>query len=216
MRLTVLLCVCLAFGSNVLRAGQIFENFDQTDPDNQYVTSPSLSPSLGIGVPFTIPTAPDGFSYALSDFTFAGVDAVAGTPISAILYTADTSSGDPLPGTAVESFSVDLTAPLTTVTSVLNPLLASGAEYLIVLSDPTYDPGYSQGNGLRWYTEGNASTGLGDAFYNSDTGWGFSEGYVEGALQVDATLVSTAPEPGTLLALGSGLALLIGRRFRKK
>jgi hypothetical protein len=220
MRLTLLLCIGLALGSNVLRAGQIFFNFDQGDPNNVYNTSPALSVDPSAAVAFVVPTAPTGFSYSLTDFAVAIQDDQA-TSIQAALYSNDSSSGTALPGSAIESFgsvALDSTNPLTTVGSVQNPLLISGATYWIVLTDPA-----SPNGALRWYTSGGLFDRQGDAFFSFDPqtegfDWQYGPGYPQGALQVDADLVSDTPtpEPGTLIALGSGLLLLGARRRSDK
>jgi hypothetical protein len=103
------------------------------------------------------------------------------------------------------------------VDSIQNPILTSGAEYWIVLTDPD-----APNESLHWLTSGNSYEGQGAAFFSFDAetqdfDWQYGSGIQQGALQVDANLVSdtATPEPGTLLALGSGLLLLGAVRLKK-
>jgi hypothetical protein len=209
MRLSLFLLVCAALGSNVLRAGTlIYGNYDPAVPD--YNSESRLSILTADAVPFTVAlTPPTGFSYALSDIEFAGIVNNTETlnTITASLY----DSVDGLPGNALESFQLTLDpqaagAPQYQLDSVTNPLLLSGQQYWFVLSDPSpFD--------LEWYTAGNNAEGVATL---SDQGWTFGDGYSQGALLVNGILVeTTTPEPGTLLALGSGLVLLGARKAKK-
>jgi len=210
MKFSIVLFICVVLSSSALRADpvSIYSNFGAGDT---YSSISGLSVSQAVAVPFVAPgTGVPGFAYALSDITLAAYTSDTGAnPATVALY--EDSAG--LPGTALESLDATLgtdpASALVTVDSLIHPVLESGARYWIVLSDPlSFD--------VTW----NANlTGAVDVASLSDAGWAdLGDSYSQGAVEVDAGLVPDVPEPGTLLALGSGLSALMvlaRRRVRK-
>jgi len=208
MRLSVFLIACALLASNVLRANTlIYENYTVITP---YVNGSGLNIVQEDAVPFTVDViAPSGSAYALSDIEFAG--SVRNTEslnrVTGKLY--DTVNG--LPGDVLESFNLTLDpnasgAPLYQLTSLTNPVLATGQEYWFGLSDPVT-------NDLTWFFNG---TGVSNVATLSGSTWSYSPGqYSQGALVVNAELVTASPEPASLLLLGGALALGLGRKLWK-
>lgn len=90
-----------------------------------------------------------------------------------------------------------------------DPVLVSGDEYWIVLSDAvSFD--------LTWNSGGAGGAGIA---YLSGGSWVYSNSYTQGAVEADATLVPNAPEPGTFLIFGGGLSAVLlcaRRRLRRQ
>ena len=211
MKLSVLILIGAALSSNALYAGTLlFSNFG--DASNPYSSTAGLSVTYGDAVPFTVNLTPDpGTSFALDSIEFVASVADFTQPVDVSLF----SDSNGLPGSSLETLSTLLNSanPDTIVTSVENPLLVTGQQYWIVLSDPNAatNPNY-----LTWNFAGTQGQNpVPEGVANDNEGWIFSNGYTQGAVSVTAMEVTPSPEPGTFLALGSGLAFLIVCRFRR-
>ena len=226
MKLTLLLVAGAVLCSSFLRADSIYSNYTTLGGAGS-----SLSVNEAVALPFITLAANQGFAFALSDIEFvAYANDPSANPVTIGLYAA--SEGFPLfPGVPMEFFTPDIRVfnsaiapdPLTnpdpssspsdyliTVTSTLHPILVPGEEYWIVLSDPqTFE--------ISWLTNGNTATN--PASYTTLDGWvSLGVSYSQGDAQVNGDLVPVAPEPGTFLAFGSGLAaviMLTRRRVRQ-
>jgi hypothetical protein len=207
MRRLLLLGTFTALATQVLSAGTLlYSNYDDTHP---YHTDTGLSVTTD-AVPFTVLLSPDlGFVWSLSDIEFAGsANPQQLNPVTATLY--DSIGG--LPGDVLESWTLTLDpntagAPVFQLNSAVNPVLATGQQYWFGLSDPVrFD--------LTWDDNGIGAQNA--AIFDGET-WSFNEGqYSQGAFRVNADeVVAATPEPGTMLALASGLLLLGARRRRK-
>ena len=218
MRLSLFLFACCALlGSNILRADTvtsdtlIYGNYDQTVAGAQYNTGTGLSVSLGDAVPFTnnLAAPPEGYSWALSYITFAATDNNFSQPVNVSLF----SDSGGLPGTALETFSVNLSSTNPETTYILCRIRSGrlGGQYCIVLSIPMPRTTPTTSNGTQTVTAWRRChlhrplrlrrLRLGQS---ADT---------QGAVQVFGTLVNAqAPEPGTFAVLGAGMMLLAFRR----
>lgn len=156
----------------------------------------------------------------VGDVLIALGDFFSSTNTSAITVSLD-SNASGLPGGTLESWTIapgtlgsvgNNNAPID-LTSVLHPTLTSGTLYWLTA---TTDTGDTIGWGLD--TTGdphNTATSIdGGATWFDST----STGLTPGAFQVDGpTIVNTGvPEPGTLVLLGSGLALAARRSRQRK
>ncbi len=227
MRLSWPLFVCVVSCSSILRASTIpvpiFSTFGPGPAGTgqvltvygTYVSGTGLSINAEDAIPFVVPsTGVPGFDYALSDVVIAASTSdPSANPATVSLYDASGIGG--LPGNDLASLQTDLGSspsptPLTFTTNP-NPVVISGDEYWIVLSDATsFD--------VTWNSGGAGAEGI--AYFSSSPspGWVYSDSYTQGAVEVDATLVAATPEPGTLLTFGGGLAamvLCIRRRLQK-
>jgi hypothetical protein len=214
MKLSILLFAGAVLCSTVLRAAPlpIYSNFG-----GGYGAGSPLGVDIADGVSFIAPsTGLDGFTYALSSLEFVAYTTTTdANPATISLY--DSLGG--LPNQALESLTATLAvfdseSPLSdylvTVNSVLNPHLTAGQKYWIVLSDPlSFD--------VTWVADGNGATNPANFVDNEDqVGWVLlGESYTQGAVVVNADIApDVAPEPGTFLGLGTGLAVVVclGRR----
>jgi hypothetical protein len=142
---------------------------------------------------------------ALSCFTVGA----GGCPVS-ITVSLDSDSGADSPGATLESFTVagpfgglgSNNAPVV-LTSVLHPTLVSGTQYwLAVIAPLTTEMGWN------WNSTGDVS----DQAVSTDGGvtWFSPSGETPGAYEIDGT--SAVPEPGTILLLATGGALIALKR----
>lgn len=214
MKLSLFLFLTAVFCGSALRADTVYANFSGSD----YGVGSPLSVNYQVAVPFITPaTGEEGFQYALSDIEFVAYTSDPTVIATIALY--DTVDG--LPDAALETpvtVTLGTSAATITATSSTHPDLVSGDEYWVVLSSSIpFD--------VSWTSDdGNDATVLsrvpGIATYNATNDWSaLSQGYSQGAVQVNATLVPiVAPEPGTFVVFGSGLSgllLLTRRRVRR-
>lgn len=215
MRLTQILLVGALLSSNMWGAGTvIFTNFG--DSQNPYSTQNALSVSTGDAISFLTPSTlhPGASAWALDSIEFVGSVADPSRAIDVSLY----SDSGGLPGSSIETLTALLTSDPTDriVTSVETPTLNPGTTYWLVLSDPNAP---SNPNFLSWFDAGTVGsnqppTGVAT---NGEGGWSFDPNrYTQGVARVTADEVFGTPEPGTFLALGSGLLLLGARRLRQR
>jgi hypothetical protein len=116
------------------------------------------------------------------------------------------------PGSAIENIIVPVTSltatpTLVIVNSVSQPILTAGTAYWIAISS---DPNDS----IAW--SNNATSDPSNQAISIDGGasW-FELGNTPSAYEVDSTLTTTTPEPGTIALLAGGLILVMGRRLAK-
>lgn len=214
MRLTLLLLVCGTLSMNVLRAGTlIFSNFGSP---TAYTTSSYLSPEQGEAIPFTVPSTPDpGTEWALNSVEVVAALSDDTHPIDLTIY----SDSNGLPGTALETLDLYLPTGSSsfndqTISSVENPILVSGSQYWIGLSDPTDPPG---NNFVEWAYAGNGTVDPGTVSTFDGTSWSDPSinGYAQGAVQITANEVAAStPEPATFALFGAGLLALGWKRKR--
>ena len=209
MRLSLFLFVCALFSSNALRATTvIYSNYNASNPPASPVNG--LNVVNADAIPFTEGLTPDlGFNFALNDvnFLFATSDNletnVSAGAITVSLY--DNAGG--LPGNLLGSSTGFLsdTSTQADVQFSNGPVLQQGHQYWIGLSD-------SITSDLEWFTDGVPNAGV--ATLDSFSNWGFVEGYTQGTVQINAVEVpiTSTPEPPTLLALGTGLLIVLRKR----
>ncbi len=204
MKLSFLLFAGVALCSGVLRAAPVvaYSNLGSGfDPIN------GLSVNEGVAVPFTVSlTAPEGQAYVLSDIQIAAADSDSSDTAAVALY--DDSGIGGTPGTELDSIGIDLstTASVVTADSINQPILVDGDTYWVVLRS-------SDANGAAtWNYNGLFVSG---AATETDGVWTYNpDAYTQGAVEVDADLVTSTPEPGTLLTFAAGFSaiLMAGRR----
>jgi hypothetical protein len=211
MKLSFLLFAGAVICSSVLRADPaiVYSNLGSGpgfDPIN------SLSVNEGVAVPFTVTlTAPDdGHAYVLSDIQIAASDGDSTDTVDVGLFDNTGGGGTPTtPGAELDSIGIDLstTAGLVTADSVTQPVLVTGDTYWVVLTS------FDANGAATWNYNG---LGLSGAATETAGIWTYNPtAYTQGAVVVDADLVvSSAPEPGTLLMFAAGLSaiLMAGRR----
>jgi hypothetical protein len=210
MKLPLFLFVCAVFSSNALRAGTTTAEVVYSNYDTIPGTGTGLSITNADAVSFTDNlTAPLDFAWALNDvqFYFKTSDnnqetGLSSNPVTVSLY----GNANGVPGTLLDSVTVQLdsTVSLADVTFSDLPQMQTGQEYWLALSDPVP-------NDLEWYQATNEAAGVA---FSDGSAWTYHDSYTQGAVQVGAIEVSATPtpEPGTFLALGSGLLLLLRKR----
>jgi hypothetical protein len=207
MKLSFLLFTGAVICSSVLRAGPaiVYSNLGSGsgfDPIN------SLSVNEGVAVPFTVTLTPtEGHAYVLSDIQIAASDGDSTDTVDVGLF--DNSGSGGTPGAELDSIGIDLstTAALVTADSINQPVLVTGDTYWVVLTSSDAD------GAATWNYNG---LGLSGAATETAGIWTYNPAaYTQGAVVVDADLVvSSAPEPGTLLMFAAGLSAIVmaGRR----
>jgi len=209
MKLSILLLAGAVLCSTVLRASDItISNYG-----SGYGAGSPLGIDIMDGASFIAPTSSDsGFVYALESIEIVAYTSTSdANPATISLY--DSLGG--LPGNPIETLSLDLAtfdeaAPLSTYVVDRNssalPQLVGGAQYWFVLADPL-------SGDVTWVPDGGTATA--PAVYANDpdhdnVGWSLlSDSYNQGAFSAVFTEVpADSPEPGTFVALGSGLAAL--------
>lgn len=132
------------------------------------------------------------------------------------------SGPDPAPGSLIATLATIQDSILTnsavnySITLGLNPILAAGTRYWIGLNGGTTSI-------ANWDWDGtNDGTGVGGEFFNNSTATGAGDfGTAGGTYQMRVSTTDIAdggaPEPTTMLLLGTGLGLigLMGRRLRR-
>jgi hypothetical protein len=214
MKLSILLLAGAVLCSTVLRASDItVSNFG-----SGYGAGSLLGIDIADGSSFIAPsTGLQGFVYALNSLEVVAYT-TADDP-SAFISLYDSVGG--LPGNALETLPVtlavfDADSPLSayevTVNSVTHPHIEAGEQYWVVLSDPNSFQ-------ATWLADGNGDVNPAKFVDLGEDGSGWTlagVGYQQGAFLLTANIApETAPEPGTLLALGSGL-LAIGLVMRRR
>ena len=187
------------------------------------VISNTVDP-LAVAAPFnhnlrttSFTTASAGGDYLLSDVQVKLDSAPSTSPST--LFASIYSDASNLPGTPLESLSVgtfDTGTNLLTFNSGAFTLTA-GSTYWVVMGDN------SSTQNLYWYgTTSSAVVGLAGWNINRRAGFSFNSGSswtmansVALYLAVNATPVTTVPEPGSFALLVAGLAGLIGFRRRQ-
>jgi hypothetical protein len=132
---------------------------------------------------------------------------VSGAPSDLYLSLAANDNG--FPGAILESWTLSaigpINGPLTTASSVLHPILMTGATYWIAADAPVTSSAVFQWNASP------SAWGFHAMRYNEGN-WIASSETPYGAFDVNAT--PAVPEPATLMLLGSGTAALAWRRRR--
>jgi hypothetical protein len=172
--------------------GNDFVGDDAAEGDTFTPTVTSAFSSLNIAVScFAIGDCPDSFTISL-DSDNAG-----------------------LPGAVIESFTVpgdgalgilgNSNAPLT-ATSVLHPTLTAGTAYWIVVTADSNDS-------IAWNWNSTSDPSAEAFSPDSGTTWFSPSGLTPGAFEVNGTVSSATPEPGTISLLAGALSLCLLRRF---
>jgi hypothetical protein len=218
MKLSILLLAGAVLCSTVLRASEItISNYG-----TGYGNGSALGIDIADGASFIAPTSGvPGFSYALSSIEIVAYTTTQdANPVSISLY--DSLGG--LPHNPLETLYLNVLdfvedAPLSTyvvsTNSITMPHLIGGAQYWFVLSD-------ALSGDVTWVSDGNGSTNPAVYVSTEDfVGWTLlGESYAQGSFSAGFDLApDNAPEPGTFVALGSGLAavaLFTRRRARKQ
>ena len=213
------LLLALAFGHGILRADTIFTNFD---PSGSYAAGAGLivtnDPVSGASV--AIPFTPSG-DYDLTSIEFVASDIIPGDSSGITLGIFADNGGQP-DATPLESFSVTPAGmfgsnvvsdnlPVTTVSSILQPLLFADTQYWIGMNA-------APGDLVIWNQ--NITSANGFAETDGSGNWSAADPFQpQGVLEVDgklanqppdtsATLPSPVPEPAAWLLMAGGLAAL--------
>lgn len=217
------LLLALAFGQTILRADPVYTNFDDTD---SYSTGAGLivtnDPMTGasVAVAFT-PTA----NYNLTSIEFAVSDLMPDDSSDVTLGIFADNGG--LPGSSpFESFTATPTGMfgdtvlVTTVSSILQPLLYAGTQYWIGMNA-------APGDMIVWNQNVTSANGFAES--DGQGNWSAADSLQpQGALEVDGTLSaiqpvdttdaagSPVPEPGVWTLMAAGLATLVMLRRRRR
>jgi hypothetical protein len=221
--LPLLILLALAFGQGALRADTIYTNFGTGDTYDAgagvMVTSDGMAWS-SVAVAFT-PVA----NYNLASIEFVVSDLIPNDTSDVTLGIFTDNNGEP-GGAPLELFSVNPSGtfgqnlPVTTVTSILQPLLLADTQYWVGMNA-------APGDLVAW----NQNVTSANGFSQTDGlgNWSPSDRLqAQGVLEVDGTLSAiqppvaagdasvATPEPRTwlLVAGGFGALVLFRRRFR--
>lgn len=217
--------VALAFSHGILRADPIYTNFDADDsyaPGAGLIVTSDPIAGASVAIAFT-PSA----NYNLTSIEFVVSDLIPNDSSDVTLGIFADNGG--LPGSAsLESFTVAPSGPdrmfgdnilVTTVSSILQPLLLAGTQYWVGMNA-------APGDLIVWNQNITSANGFAetDGFGN----WSAADPLQpQGVLQVDGALSaiqpavitdgdpSSVPEPGvwTLMAVGLLTLVLLRRRF---
>jgi hypothetical protein len=213
MKRATLILAALALllgGVGQARANMIYRNLG---PGGTFDTAPldawAVDRGEGIAAKFTVPVGIDYF------FKDAMLPLSFDSGPNVVRVSLETDSAGLPSGSIMESIDVTTltsTPTLFTVTSVLRPVLASGASYWLVVWTPA-----DTGAGWSWNSTGD--TAAGNNFVGTPGGptgpFILENGLTRSAFEIDGT---PAPEPAsvTLLGLGSLGLIAYGRSRRKQ
>jgi hypothetical protein len=215
------LLLALTFSQSTLRADTIYTNFDASGSYSAgaglIVTNDPIS-GASVAIAFT-----PSDNYNLTSIEFVASDLILNDSNDVTLGIFADNGG--LPGsTPLESFSVPLTGMfgdnilVTTVSSILQPLLLAGTQYWVGMNTAPQDL-------IIWNQ--NVTSANGFAETDGSGNWSAADPFQpQGVLQVDGalaaiqppdasdTLPSSVPEPAvwTLMAIGLVAVLLLLRR----
>lgn len=192
-RKSALCATLLVAGLTSARAGTIFDNIGPGFPGDSPIGYESIQSYLGTSF---IATGSGPLLQVIND----AFDETSSLTVTAGLYT--NSGGEP--GALLESWNVALPAfdTLTTLNSVLHPVLTAGSQYWLV-----YGP-----NAINLQWSGN-DEGIIDEVWTGPTLTGLSGGADP---QLGLELVSSTPEPATGVLLSGALAALLGLRHSRR
>jgi hypothetical protein len=183
----------IVFTSGAASAGVLYSNITSGFPADSGSDTSALNTYFG-----TTFTTTAGGNLGSIELGVTGTT----SPVTLGLYT--DSAGEP--GTLLESWSAAIPTgssfpPLTTLTSVYNPLLSASTSYWLVFTQ-------SSAFQVNWYVNDESVAG---GYWSGASLTTLSEGYPTGPPGIQ---LNTIPEPATamLLGLGFGALLLMKRR----
>jgi len=221
LAIRVLILGVLTVGCGVLRAGVVYSNFGNGDAysaGNGLIVTSDSSAGSSVAVSF-VPTA----NYTLTSIELVATDIIPDDLNSAALGIFADNGGQPF-GAALESFTLGPlgqfgeTVPVTTVTSLLQPLLLANTTYWVGLEA-------APGDLIVWNQNTTGATGFSQT--DGSGSWSASSQF-QGVVEIDGTLppvgfTSSAnftaseadvPEPRAFWMMALGLAVIArtGRR----
>ena len=201
------LLVALAFGHGALRADTIYTNFDADDsyaPGAGLIVTNDPVSGASVAVAFT-PSA----NYNLTSIEFADSYLISGDSASITLGIFADNGG--LPGsTPLESFSATPggmftdSVPVTTVSSILQPLLLAGTQYWVGMNAAPQDL-------VIWNQNITSTNGFAET--DGQGNWSAADPFQpQGVLEVDGALSAIQPSSAVVTGLGDSLVRSRTRR----